>query len=156
MSRPLATAGAAWILAILAATAGVLLPSEDMRLSLALFALAMGLGLLIGGLLVADGLRRRRARQRAALTDAQSGLERLEYLPSVTTATLRLQWRGARVQVTGGRRLVLEAAPGPTTVAAPIHPVATSAELTGSTYPRPASSTTQPRSDEAEARPRAS
>ena len=84
---------------MLAALAGVLIPSEYERLSLALFAFAVGLGLLVAALMVADGLRRRRSRRLAALAPARQALDRLEYLPSITTGAWRIQWRGARVRV---------------------------------------------------------
>jgi hypothetical protein len=96
MARPLAIASAAWTVAILAAITGVLLPGDDMRLSLALFAFAMGLAMLVATVLVSDGLRHRSARRRAAAAMAQSALGRLEYLSSVTTRTRRIQWRGSQ------------------------------------------------------------
>ncbi|HSP65293.1 MAG TPA: hypothetical protein VLO10_03800, partial [Candidatus Deferrimicrobium sp.] len=95
MARPLTVASTAWTLAILAAVGGVLIPSDDMRLSLALFAFAVALALVVGLLLVADGLRNRTARHHAEAT-AASPLGRLEYLPSVTTGTRRVHWRGAQ------------------------------------------------------------
>ncbi len=99
MARPLAAASAAWTVAILAALAGVLLPSDRVRVSLALFAFAAGLGLLVAIVLVADGVRHRHARRRAAAAAPQSPLSRLEYLPSVTTGTRRISWHGARYGV---------------------------------------------------------
>ncbi len=107
MARPLATASAAWTVAILAATAGVLLPGDEVRVSLALFAFAVGLALIVASVLVADGVRRRRARTRAAAEAAVATLGRLEYLPSVTTGTRRTSWRGSpyrtiRVRGEGG------------------------------------------------------
>ena len=157
MARPLAVASAAWTVAILAAVAGVLLPSDLVRVSLALFAFAVGLGLLVAIILVADGLRHRGARRRAAAETAHSPLGRLEYVPAVTTRTRRIRWRGARSQVTA-RRARLGPTPFATVDAAPQaqQPSEPAGELTGSAYPRPASSTRQPRIDEVEASPRAS
>jgi hypothetical protein len=149
MSRPLSIASAAWTVAILAAIAGVELPSDHMVLSLALFAFAVGLGLLVAITLVADGLRRRRARHQRAAAAAPSPLHRLEYLPAVTTGTRRIRWRGATSRLTPRRPGALDARQG-----AQQQP-ATAGELTGSAYPRPASSTRQPRIDEVEAGPRA-
>jgi hypothetical protein len=156
VGRPFAVASAAWSIAIVAAVAGVLLPSEHMRISLALFAFAVALGLLVAILLVDDGLRHRRSRHRAAAETTRSPLRRLEYLPSVTTRTRRIRWRGGRSQVTARRARL-----GPTPFGALGRaPQAQEAEpagdLTGSAYPRPASSTKQLRSDEVEAGPRAS
>ncbi len=127
MSRALAAASAAWTVAILAALAGVLLPSDRERVSLGLFASAVTLGLLVAVILVADGLRRRRARRLAATASA-SALRRLEHLPSVTTGTRRIAWRGSRALV------------GPLPAARPSEPVqlpgqvaaASATELTGS------------------------
>jgi hypothetical protein len=107
-------------MAVLAAVAGVLLPGDDVRVSLALFAFAVALGLVVSILLVADGVRHRR-RRRGAAHAAQSPLRRLEYLPPVTTATRRIRWRGARPQVmrrqstvsTAGRGLGAPAVAGP-------------------------------------------
>jgi hypothetical protein len=157
VARPLAVASAAWAVAILAAVAGVLLPSDHMRISLALFAFAVGLGLLVAVVLVADGLRHRSARRRATADAVRSPLGRLEYLPSVATRTRRIRWRGARSQVTARRARL-----GPTPFGA-VDPAPQAqqtaepeGELTGSAYPQPASSTRQPRIDEVEASPRAS
>ena len=92
MGRPLRTAIAAWVVAILAAVAGALLPPEDLRAALALFAFAVALGLFVAVVLVADGLRQRRTRRRGIV--ARSVLARLDYIPPVTTATRRIHWRG--------------------------------------------------------------
>lgn len=140
MGRSLTAATIAWSVAVLAAIAGAVLPSDREQLSLGLFAFAVALGLTVAILLVADGLRRRRSHRRGQAA-AQSPLARLEYLPAVTTRTRLIRWRGARSQVI--RR---KATPGS---------VAT-AELRGSAYPRPASSTRQPRTDGVEVSPRAS
>ncbi|MDQ6857200.1 MAG: hypothetical protein M3Z57_09020, partial [Candidatus Dormibacteraeota bacterium] len=96
MTRPLATASAAWTVAILAAITGVALPGADTRLSLALFAFAVGLGLVVAIVLIADGIRQRSARRSHAAEQALCALSRLEYLPSVTTGTRRIRWRGGR------------------------------------------------------------
>jgi hypothetical protein len=157
MARPLAVASAAWAVAILAAAAGVLLPSDHMRVSLALFAFAVALGLLVAIVLVADGLRHRSARRRAAVETVHSPLGRLDYLPSVTTRTRLIRWRGARYQLTARRARL-----GPTTYGVVDGPslaqqsTQPGGELMGSAYPQPASSTTQPQIDEVEASPRAS
>ncbi len=152
MPRPLAVASAAWTVAILAAIAGVLVPSDDLRLPVALFAFAVALAMLVALVLVADGLHRRRARRLAGSDGLRSPLGRLEYLPSVTTGTPRLHWRGSRYRVTSGR----EARPGgtPQVVDAGQAPPIPS-ELKGAANPRTASSTMQQRTDEGEATPRA-
>ena len=136
MARPLTVASIAWSVAIVSAITGLLLPSPQERVSFGLFAFAVAVGLLVAILLVADGLRQR-ARRRAAGAGAGSPLGRLEYLPSVTTRTKLIRWRGGRSQVARRR-------------------TGANAPATGSAYPRPASSTRQPRSDTAEASPRAS
>ncbi len=140
MGRALTAATIAWSVAVLAAVAGAVLPSDREQLSLALFAFAVALGLTVAILLVADGLRRRRSRRRTGAA-ARSPLARLEYLPAVTTRTRLIRWRGARSQVI--RR---KATPGPMAAT----------ELRGSAYPPPASSTRQPRTDAVAASPRAS
>jgi len=101
--RPLVVATATWTAAVLAALAGVLLPIQDERLSFALFAFAVGLGLLVAALMIADGVRRRRSRRHTPLAPAQAVLDRLEYLPSITTGTWRIQWHGARTRVMAER-----------------------------------------------------
>ncbi len=98
MGRPLAIATTAWAVAVLAALAGVLLPLDRERLSLALFAFAVGLALLVALFLVADGVRHRAASRRD-IAARLTALRRLEHLPSVTTATRRLRWRGTRCRV---------------------------------------------------------
>jgi peptidoglycan/LPS O-acetylase OafA/YrhL len=103
MRRPLVTVSAAWALAIGAALAGVLQPSDRLRLSVALFAFAVALALLVAIVLVADGLRHRRSRRRATATAAGSPLDRLEYLPSVTTPSRRLVWHGSPYWAIGGQ-----------------------------------------------------
>ena len=153
MSRPLTLASAAWTVAILAAIAGVELPSDHMVLSLALFAFAVGLGLLVAITLVADGMRRRRARRRQAAA-APSPLLRLEYLPSVTTGTRRIRWRGATSRLTTRRPAAFDAPPEAQQPPATPVEAEGEGELRGAPYPWLASRTMLPRTDEVEAGPR--
>ncbi|MGH7721876.1 MAG: hypothetical protein ACRENL_03430 [Candidatus Dormibacteria bacterium] len=155
MGRPLIIGTVAWCAAVIAAIAGAAMPGDQPRLSLGLLALAVALAAGAAILLVVDWLRRRSAR-RGARAAAQS-LSRLEYLPAVTTRTRLLRWRGGRYLV--GRSRLVAATPGLPENGGPRH--AAQAELDsvlhlrGSAYPRPASSTTQPRTDAAPAAPRA-
>jgi hypothetical protein len=142
--------------AVLAAAAAAVLPSDLQRASLGLFAFAVATSLGVAILLVANGPRRRAAR-RGAVAAAESPLRRLEYLPAVTTGTRRIHWRGGRYLV--GR----PAADGAAAAVEEVGLVGSAqprgdavGQLTGSGYPRRASSTTQPQSDEAGAGPRAS
>jgi hypothetical protein len=153
MPRPLTGAGLALAAAVLAAIAAALLPSDLQRLSLGLFAFAVAASIGAALLLVADG-RRRRSRRRAAAAAARSTLSRLEYLPTVTTGTRKLLWRGGRYLV-GSRSATPDAEAGEHDVALVGSAQSRSEQLRGSGYPRPASSTRQPQIDEAEASPRA-
>jgi hypothetical protein len=156
MTRQLAVATAAWVLAVLAAIVGVVLPRTQHRLALGLFVFAVVASVGVAILLLLDGVRRRPRRPRAP-APGESPLDRLEYLPAVTTRTRRLQWRG-------GRHLVGDRPPTPTAGEAqdevdlvgtvqPRRDIAN--EVTGSAYQRPASSTTPLPNDAAEASPRA-
>ena len=157
MARPLTAAAVAWSVAVLAAIAAAVLPSDLQRESLGLFAFAVAPSAGVVILLLAAGLRQRSARRRAAAAAPESPLSRLEYLPAVTTGTRRLRWRGGRYLV--GRRLTESTAADVEDVAlvGSAQPRGDAVgQLTGSAYPRPASSTRQPQSDAAEASPRAS
>lgn len=138
MPRTVTFAAVAVCSAVLAATAAALLPADLQRLSLGLFAFAVAISVVVAALLLAGGGRRRRPAHRRGDAAAASPLSRLDYLPAVTTRTMRLQWRGGRY-VIGSR-------PDGVRVQ----------DLTGSAYRRPASSTRPPQSDGAEASPRAS
>ena len=143
--------------AVLAAIAGLLLPSDQQRASSALFVFARVLGVVVVILLLAAGLRQRSARRRAAAAAPESPLSRLEYLPAVTTRVRLLHWRGDRYLV-NLRRTAPDASESPQDAglagsAQP--PYDATQDVTGSAYPRPASSTRQPQSDTAEASPRA-
>ncbi len=119
---------------MLAAVAGVILPSQQQRLSLALFAAAVGLSLVTALALIADGLHQRRLRRKAIAKEAHQSLARLEYLPSVTTRTRRLRWRGGRSRVSrtpAPRQVPATSTPAPGQVPATSAPVARVAELQG-------------------------
>jgi hypothetical protein len=156
MPRPLITAAIALSVAVLAAAAAAVLPSNLQRASLGLFAFAAATSGGVAVLLLVDGARRRAAR-RAAVRAAESPLRRLEYLPAVTTGTRRIHWRGGRYLV--GRLAAEGAAAGVAEVdlVGSAQPGGAGVErLTGSGYPPRASSTKQPSSDGAEAGPRGS
>ncbi|HWF57834.1 MAG TPA: hypothetical protein VG520_05740 [Candidatus Dormibacteraeota bacterium] len=155
MPRPLIIAAIALALAVLAAAVAAVLPSELQRASLGLFAFAAAASLGVAVLLLVDGAKRRAA-HRADLAAAESPLRRLEHLPSVTTGTRLIRWRGGRHLV--GRRLAAQApAAGADVALVGVAQAGGGAEqLTGSGYRRPASSTRQPLSDAAEAAPRRS
>jgi hypothetical protein len=155
MTRQLAVATAAWLLAILAAIVGVVLPGDQHRLALALFVFAVVASVGVAILLLLDGLRQRPRRRRGSASGG-SPLDRLEYLPPVTTRTRRLNWRG-------GRHLMTDAPTTPDANASQkevdligaVQPRRRAEEVTGSEYPPPASSTTPPQSDTGEAGRRA-
>lgn len=156
MSRPLTAAAVALPVAVLAAIAAAVLPASLQRESLGLFAFAVATSVGVAILLVADS-RRRRAARRHAVATRESPLHRLDHLPTVTTGTRRIRWRGGPYLV--GRRLTESTAADVEDVAlvGSAQPRGDAVgQLTGSGYPRRASSTTQPQSDEAGAGPRAS
>lgn len=156
MSRPLSAAAVALPVAVLAAIAAAVLPPSLQRESLGLFAFAVAGSVGVAILLVADA-RRRRAVRRNEVASMESPLHRLDHLPTVTTGTRRIRWRGGPYRL--GRQLA-----EPT--AAEVEGVALDgsaqpgrdemAQLTGSGYPRRASSTRQPQNDGAERSPRVS
>jgi hypothetical protein len=148
MTRRLAVATVAWVLAVLAAIVGVVLPGNQHRLALAFFVFAVVAGVTVAVLLLLDGFRQRPSRRRAT-TSGGSPLDRLEYLPSVTTRTRRLHWGG-------GRRLMTNAEANPDASASQeeVDLIGTAQprrdpaqDVTASAYRPPASSTTPPQSD---------
>jgi hypothetical protein len=147
MTRQLAVATVAWVLAVLAAIVGVVLPSNQHRLALALFVFAVVAGVGVAILLLLDGLGRRPGR-RGSASDG-SPLDRLEYLPAVTTRARRLHWRGGRHLMTGASQENVDL----------IGSVQTRGDrgqdVTASAYRPPSSSTTPPQSDTGEAAQRA-
>jgi hypothetical protein len=152
MTRRLAVATVAWVLAVLAAIVGVVLPGNQHRLALALFVFAVVAGVGVAVLLLLDGLRQRPSRRRRS-TSGGSPLDRLEYLPAVTTRTRRLHWRG-------GRHLIRNAAANSSQEEVDLIGTAQphrdqTQDVTASAYPPPASSTTPPQSDTGEAAQRA-
>jgi hypothetical protein len=156
MPRTLSAAAVVLPVAVLAAIAAAVLPASLQRESLGLFAFAVAGSVGVAILLVADS-RRRRAVRRGVVARMESPLHRLDHLPTVTTGTRRIRWRGGPYRL--GRQLAEPAAAEVDDVA-----LVGSAQpgrdrmgqLTGSGYPRRASSTRQPQSDGAEADPRAS
>jgi len=135
MPRSLTLAAVALCFAVLAAVAAALLPGDLQRVALALFASAAAISVGVAILLLSGGGRRRDTHRRAAT--AESPLSRLDYLPTVTTRTRRLQWRGGRYVIGS-------------------HPDGLRVQnLTGSAYRPPASSTRPPQTDGVEASPRA-
>jgi hypothetical protein len=152
MTRQLAVATVAWVLAVLAAIMGVVLPSNLHPLALALFVFAVVASVGVAILLLLDGLRQRPRRRRGSASGG-SPLDRLEYLPAVTTRTRRLQWRGGRHLMTDTD--ATSAASAPQDEVNLIGSVQSrrdrAPDVTGSAYPPPASSTTPPQSDTGEA-----
>jgi hypothetical protein len=157
MTRRLAVATVAWVLAVLAAIVGVVLPSNQHPLALALFAFAVVAGVGVAVLLLLDGLRQRPSRRRGSMSRG-SPLDRLEYLPAVTTRTRRLHWGGGRHLMTNA-----EANPDASASQEEVDLIGTvqprrdkAQDVTASAYPPPASSTTPPQTDTGEAAQRAS
>jgi hypothetical protein len=157
MTRQLAVATVAWVLAVLAAIVGVVLPRNQHRLALALFVFAVVASVGVAVLLLLDGIRRR-PRSRRARASGESPLDRLEYLPAVTTRTRRLHWRGGHHVMTDARPAPDERAPQEEVdLIGTVQPRRDSTqEVTGSTYPPHASNTTPQQSDAGEAGQRAS
>jgi hypothetical protein len=152
MTRRLAVATVAWVLAVLAAIAGVVLPGNQHRLALALFVFAVVAGVGVAVLLLLDGLRQRPSRRRGS-TSGGSPLDRLEYLPVVTTRTRRLHWRGGRHLIRNAEANASQEEVDLIGTAQPRRDPAQ--DVTASAYPPPASSTTPPQSDTGEAAQRA-
>jgi hypothetical protein len=157
MTRQLAVATVAWVLAVLAAIVGVVLPPNQHPVALALFVFAVVASVGVAALLLLDGLRPRLRRRRGAASGG-SPLDRLEYLPAVTTRTRRLHWRG-------GRHLMSDPGPAPDDGASheevdligAVQPRRDRAQdVTASGYPPTASSTTPQQSDTGEGDQRAS
>jgi hypothetical protein len=156
MTRQLAVATVAWVLAVLAAIVGVVLPRNQHRLALALFVFAVVASVGVAVLLLLDGIRQRPRRRRGKAPDA-SPLDRLEYLPAVTSRTRRLHWRGGHQVMTDARPTDEGASEEEVDLIGAVHPRGDRApEVTGSEYPPPASSTTPRQSDVGEAGQRAS
>lgn len=156
MTRQLAVATVAWVLAVLAAIVGVVLPSNQHRLALALFMVAVVAGAGVAILLLLDGLRRRPRRRRGS-SSAGSPLDRLEYLPTVTTRTRRLFWQGGRHLMTDTHATsAASASQEEVDLIGSVQPRRDRAQdVTASAYPPPASSTTPQQSDTGEAAQRA-
>ena len=149
MTRRLAVATVAWVLAVLAAIVAVVLPTDQHPLALAFFVFAVVAGVGVAILLLLDGLRQRPHRRRGSASGG-SPLDRLEYLPAVTTRTRRLHWRG-------GRHLMRSASQEDVDLVGSVQPRPDRGQdVTASAYPPPASSTTPPQSDTGEANRRAS
>ena len=157
MTRQLAVATVAWVLAVLAAIVGVVLPTSQHGLALALFVFAVVASVGVAILLLLDGLRQRPQRGRGSASGG-SPLDRLEYLPAVTTRTRRLHWRGGRHLMTGTQATsAASASQEEVDLIGSVQPRRDRAQdVTASAYPPPASSTTPPQSDTGEAAQRGS
>jgi hypothetical protein len=156
MTRRLAVATVAWVLAVVAAIVGVVLPHNQHQLALACFVLAVVAGAGVASLLLLDGLTQR-PRRRRGRASAGSPLDRLEYLPAVTTRTRRLHWRGGRHLMTDAQATSdVHASQEEVDLIGSVHPRSDRAPgVTASAYPPPASSTTPPQTDTGEAGQRA-
>lgn len=94
---------AVWSLAVASAVAGILTANTSPRLSLALYALAVALGVAVGVTLLVLAARRGIARRTPQTVPDPSPLRRLDYLPSVTSRAPRLRWQGDRYWAIGQR-----------------------------------------------------